>query len=374
MKIRISREQLTNELAKLQGVVSQRSTLAILSNALFDAADGTLKLDATDLDISVSTACECEVLEPGRVTLQAKAVFDIVKNLEDDEVEIETEENYWAKLKSGNVNCRIVGTHPDDFPQVLDASDVKMYPIGTARLLSMIDKTLFSVSVDDARPNLTGAYFKVTESGSLLMVSTDGHRLSKIEVEPETLDASSTIPSQLKTGIIIPRKGLAELKKNVSSKGAELSFGIKDNNVIFKHGPMTLSIRLIEGNFPDFTDVLPRESDNKAFINRDVFQQSLRFVSLFANSKTSNVRLSLNEEGLELYATDPDRGEGKKIVPVDYNGPNVKAGYNYKYLLDVLGVVDGSEVSLEIVDTLSPTLVRDTTSDEVLFVVMPMRL
>lgn len=374
MKIRISREHLTAELGKLQGVVSQRSTLAILSNALFDASDGTLKLDATDLDISVSTACPCEVEDGGRVTLQAKAIFDIVKNLEDDEIEIETEENYWAKLKSGNVNCRIVGTHPDDFPQVLDTTDVEMYPIGTERLLTMIEKTLFSVSTDDARPNLTGAFFKVTDEDSLLMVSTDGHRLSKIEVKPEEFEAGGNIPSQLRDGIIIPRKGLAELKRNVSTKGAELSFGLKDNNIIFKHGPMNLSVRLVDGNFPDFTGVLPKESDNKAFIDRDVFVQSLRFVSLFANPKTNNVRLSLSEDGLELYATDPDRGEGKKVVPVEYTGPQVKAGYNYKYLLDVLGVLDGNEVSIEIIDTLSPTLVRDTHNDEALFVVMPMRL
>lgn len=374
MKIRISRENLTTELAKLQGVVSQRSTLAILSNALFEAADGTLRLDATDLDISVSTACPCEVLEAGKVTLQAKAVFDIVKNLEEDEIEIETEENYWAKLKAGNVNCRIVGTHPDDFPQVLDTTDVEMYPIATERLLDMIDKTLFSVSTDDARPNLTGAFFKVTDEGSLLMVSTDGHRLSKIEVKPEEFEANGNIPEDLKDGIIIPRKGLAELKRNVSARGAELSFGLKDNNIIFKHGPMSLSIRLIDGSFPDFTQVLPKESDNKAILDRDVFNQSLRFVSLFANPKTSNVRLSLTADGLELYATDPDRGEGLKTVPVEYSGSPVKAGYNYKYLLDVLQALDGNEVSLEIIDTLSPTLVRDTARDEALFVVMPMRL
>ena len=374
MKIRISREDLTDELAKLQGVVSQRSTLAILSNALFEAVDGTLRLDATDLDIAVSTACPCEVLEPGKVTLQAKSIFDIVKNLDENEIELETEENYWAKLKAGKVSCRIVGTHPDDFPQVLDTTDVEMYPIGTARLLDMIEKTLFSVSTDDARPNLTGAFFKVTEAGSLLMVSTDGHRLSKIEVTPEEFEPGANIPPQLSTGIIIPRKGLSELKRNVNVKGAELSFGLKDNNIVFKHGPMNLSIRLIDGTFPDFTQVLPKESDNKAIVERDSFIQSLRFVSLFANPKTNNVRLSLSDEGLELYATDPDRGEGLKTVPVEYSGPPVKAGYNYKYLLEVLGAVDGDEVSIEIIDTLSPTLVRDTQRDEALFVVMPMRL
>ena len=372
MKFRIARDEFARELAKLQGVVSQRSTLAILSNALLEFDGDRLRLDATDLDVSVSTSCACEVESPGRVTLGAKGLYDIVNNLEDDSVEIEIEDNHWAKLTSGNVSARIVGTHPDDFPQLLDTTDIEMYPIGTDALVDMIDKTLFSVSTDDARPNLTGAFLKLTDEGSLLMVSTDGHRLSKIEARPEGIDGQ--IPDALKNGIIVPRKGLAELKKNLVAKDLELSFGIKDNNIVFKQGPMSLAVRLIDGTFPDFTHVLPKESDNKAFIPKDVFQSALKFVSLFASPKTNNVRLALGDEGLELYATDPERGEGRKVVPVQYSGPQVKAGYNYKYLQDVLGVLDGDEVSLEIIDTLSPTLLRDTGREEGLFVVMPMRL
>lgn len=374
MKIRIQRQALTDELFKLQGVVSQRSTLAILSNALLDARDGKLTLHATDLDISVSTSCECEVLEPGKVTLQAKGLFDIVKNLQEDELELETEDNYWAQLRSGPVNCRIVGTHPDDFPQILDTDKVKLFPIGTERLLDMIEKTLFSVSTDDARANLTGAFFRVTPEKTLLMVSTDGHRLSKIETSPEEFDPGEDIPNALRQGIIIPRKGLSEIKRTVDAKSQDLCFGLIDNSVVFKHGPMSLSVRLIEGSFPDFTQVLPRESDKKAVLHRDTLIQSLRFVSLFASPKTHNVRMGLTEDGLELYASDPDRGEGKKVVPVEYTGQPVKAGYNYRYLLDVLNVLDGAEVSMEIIDTLSPTLVRDISRPEMLFVVMPMRL
>lgn len=374
MKIRIQRQALNDELFKLQGVVSQRSTLAILSNALLDARDGKLTLHATDLDISVSTSCPCEVLEPGKVTLQAKGLFDIVKNLQEAELELETEDNYWAQLRSGPVNCRIVGTHPDDFPQILDTEKVKLFPIGTGRLLDMIEKTLFSVSTDDARANLTGAFFRVTQEKTLLMVSTDGHRLSKIETVPEEFDPGEDIPAALRQGIIIPRKGLSELKRTVDAKSDDLSFGLLDNSVIFKHGPMSLSIRLIEGSFPDFTQVLPRESERKAVLHRETLIQSLRFVSLFASPKTHNVRLAMTEDGLELYASDPDKGEGRKVVPVEYGGQPVKAGYNYRYLLDVLNVIDGSEVSMEIIDTLSPTLVRDVSRDEMLFVVMPMRL
>ena len=373
MKIRISREALTDELFKLQGVVSQRSTLAILSNALLEAEDGMLTLHATDLDTSVSTSCECEVLEEGRVTLQAKRFYDIVKNLEDEELTVEAEENFWVQIVSGDVDCRLVGTHPEDFPQILDTRDVSLYPIGTTRLLDMIEKTLFSVSTDDARANLTGAFFRVTDE-SFLMVSTDGHRLTKIEATPEEFDTSADFPQVLTEGIIIPRKGLSELKRTVDPKGAELSFGIVENSIVFKHGPMSLSVRLIEGTFPDFTQVLPKESDSKAVVHRETLVSSLRFVSLFASPKTHNVRLSLTEKGLELYASDPDKGEGSKVVPFEYDGPVVKAGYNYRYLLDVLGVLDGDEVSIEVIDTLSPTLIRDVSRDEMLFVVMPMRL
>jgi DNA polymerase-3 subunit beta len=333
-----------------------------------------LTLHATDLDTSISTSLPCEVEVPGRVTLQAKSLFDIVKNLEEEELTLETEENYWARLTSGAVNCRIVGTHPDDFPQIPDTTDVELHPIGTARLLEMIEKTLFSVSTDDARANLTGAFFKVTEDDTFLMVSTDGHRLSKIEVTPEEFSTSSHVPASLREGIIIPRKGLSELKRILSPKDAELSFGLFDNSIVFRQGPMSLSVRLIEGTFPNFTQVLPRESEHKAQLSKDLLQSSIRFVSLFANPKTNNLRLSLTDEGLELYASDPERGEGKKVVPVDYDGPAVKAGYNYRYLMDVLGVIDGEDVTLEMIDTLSPTLLRDQNSDEALFVVMPMRL
>jgi DNA polymerase III subunit beta len=374
MKIRISSAAFSEELFKLQGVVSHRSTLAILSNALLEAKDGVLTLHATDLDISVSTSCPCEVLQPGKVTLQARGLYDIVKNLESDTLELEVEENHWAKLKAGSVNCRVAGTHAEEFPHILDTSSVQLFPIGTERLLDMIEKTIFSISTDDSRANLTGAFFRVTEDNTLLMVSTDGHRLSKIEVAPDEFDTSSSFPEALTRGIIIPRKGLSELKRAVDSEGAELSFGLIDNNIVFISGPMSLSVRLIDGTFPDFTQVLPKESEHRATVEKELFSQSLKFVSLFASSKTHNVRLSLSSDGLELYASDPDRGEATKVVPVEYAGAPVKAGFNFRYLKDVLGVIEGDAVSVEIIDTLSPTLIRDPDREELLFVVMPMRL
>ena len=167
---------------------------------------------------------------------------------------------------------------------------------------------------------------------------------------------------------------MSELKRTVDAKGDDLSFGIVENSIVFQHGPMSLSVRLIDGTFPDFTQVLPAESETKARVPKDQLVSALRFVSLFASPKTHNVRVTLNEGDLELYASDPDRGEGQKSVPVSYSGPQVQAGFNWRYLNDVLGALDGDEVSLEILDTLSPTLMRDATRDEMLYVVMPMRL
>lgn len=374
MKIEIASEDLKDELFKLQGVVSERSTLAILSNTLLEAEDGQLTLHATDLDTSVSTSCPCDVLEPGRVTLQAKSLFDIVKSLQNETLALETEDNHWANLTAGDVDCRIVGTHPDDFPDILDAEGTDFYPLGSSVLLDMIDKTLFSVSTDDARANLTGAFFRVTDDDTLLMVSTDGHRLSKVESDPEEFEPDDSTPEALREGIIIPKTGLSELQRIVDADSGQLEFGFVDNKVVFRHGPMTMSVSLIEGTFPDFTQVLPDESEEKAFLQKDELASSLNFVSIFASSKTNNVRLSLSDEGLELYASDPDQGEGEKIVPAEYGGDSVQAGYNYRYLLDALNAIDGDEVSLEIIDTLSPTLVRDTERDELLFVIMPMRL
>jgi DNA polymerase-3 subunit beta len=266
-----------------------------------------------------------------------------------------------------------VGTHPDDFPQVLDVSDIDLFPVKSDVLMDMVQKTIFSVSTDDARPNLTGAFFRLTDDNAILMVSTDGHRLSKVE-SPAIFEAKGATSDQLKDGIIIPRKGLSELKRTVDAKSEELSFGLKQNNLVFQNGPMTLAIRLIDGTFPNFTQILPKESDNKSVVSKETLHQALKFVSLFSSPKTSNVRLSLSENALELYATDPDKGEGLKTLPVSYSGAAVKAGYNHRYLAEVLSAIDGDEVSIEIIDTLSPTLIRDTERDEALYVVMPMRL
>lgn len=374
MKIRISRESLTQELFKVQGVVNQKSTLAILSNALLTADNEELTLHATDLDVTISTSCSCEALEPGRVTLQAKRLFDIIKNMRETDLEIETEDNHYARLKAGKVNARLPGMPAESFANIPDFDDVTFYAMGTARLLDMIEKTLFSISTDEGRPSLNGAFFRIGEDGSFSMVSTDGHRLSRISLAPEEGSEGTNYPAALRKGVIISRKGLTELKRTLNRDVPELFFGLKDNNIIFRHGNTTVSIRLIEGTFPDVDQVLPRESETKARIARSDLIRMLKFVSIVAPPKTGNVRITFDAGECEIYTHDAEQGEARESIPIEYEGGRAQAGYNYRYLLDVLNVINSDEVTMEIIDTLSPTMVRSGERDDMLFVVMPMRI
>ena len=374
MKIRISREQLTSELAKLQGVVSQRSTLAILSNALFDAADGTLKLDATDLDINVSTTCPCEVIEPGKVTLQAKAIFDIVKNLEEDDIEIETEENYWAKLKAGCVNCRIVGTHPDDFPQVLDTTDVEMYPIGAERLLTLIEKTLFSVSTDDARPVLTGVLIEVN-GGEMTLAAADGFRLS-------VRTAHLTPPAAAPIRAIIPARALSELARVISDGEQTVSLALPSGRgqAIFRSKNAELVSQLIEGTFPDFRGIIPTSHTTRSVLSTSAFLKACKAADIFAREAAHSARLRITPRGelepgtLEVSATAAQTGSNETRVDATIEGNPLEIAFNVRYLLDVLGVIDTPNVALETTGPAAPGLLRPVGRDDFLHVIMPMHL
>ena len=374
MKIEIARDALTQELFKVQGVVNQKSTLAILSNALLVAEDGTLTIHATDLDVTISTSCACEVAEGGRVTLQAKKLFDVVKGVRAAELSLSTEENNYARIEAGQVGARLPGMPAESFANISDYTGIEFHPIGTARLLDMIEKTLFSISTDEGRPNLNGAFFRIGEDGSFTMVSTDGHRLSRIALAPDEMSAGTSFPDALRRGVIISRKGLGELKRVLDAANPELSFGLQDNNIVFRHGPTTVAIRLIDGSFPYVDQVLPRESDNKARINRSDLIHTLKFAAIVAPPKTGNVRISFRDGECEIYTQDAEQGEAREVIAIEYDGAACQAGYNYRYLLDVLAVLDSDEVTMEIIDTLSPTMIRDGERDDMLFVVMPMRI
>jgi DNA polymerase-3 subunit beta len=372
MKIQIAREILAQELFKVQGVTNQKTPMLILNHVLLEAKDDQLTIHATDLDVSISTTCPCQVNVPGSVTLQARRLYDMVKNLRQDDLVLDVEDNYFATLSAGSVNCRIAGTPASEFPEIQTNKEIDYIQFSTTRFLDMIEKTLFSVSTDETRPTLTGAVFRASAETGTTMISTDGHRLSRIHFSPTEEDPK--FPANLARGLIVPRRGLVELKRMLDVADPELQLGFHGNNIVFKHGPATISVRLIDGKFPDVDQILPKESDNKARIRKSDLVHTLKFVAILAPHKTGNIRISFEEGQCEIHTQNPDHGEATEVIPVEYSGPPVKAGYNYRYMLDVLSAIDGDEISMEIIDTLSPTMIRDGSRDEVLYVVMPMRI
>lgn len=377
MKITVDTTSLSRELFKLQGIANAKATLPIVQFALLTAtADGQLLLQATDLDVSLSTRIECQTTTPGQIALKAREFYDVVKNLKTETVTINSEENHWANLRSGTVRARLVGADPAEYPRIASAANLQTVSLRTTALQRMIDRTFFSVSTDEARPNLTGALFQASNRGRLLMVSTDGHRLSKAETTPAfTFDDA---PRSLQTGVIVPRKGLEQLRRTLDVTEGTTLFGFEGSTIVFLYGNTTLSIRLIDGTFPNFNQVIPEEKvERRASVNRKEFLDRVKFVSLFSSSKTHNLRLQFEEDTCTISAQDPDRGECEEKVQITYSGSLVRAGFNNKYLTDVLAVIQGDTVTIEMVDALSPTILRETEGDDgddALFIVMPMRL
>ncbi len=373
MKIQAKQAAFAAALAAVQGVTSHKSTLAILSNVLLEASGDQVVLRATNLDVTIATACPCEVIEAGAAALDARRLLALVKNSKAASVDLSTEANHFGRIATGKARTLLPGADPGMLSiRKVDAAG--LFPIGTARLLDMIEKTLFSASTDEGRPSLNGAFFRVSADGTFAMISTDGHRLSRIALAPTSSSAATSWPAELGRGVIIPTKGLVELKRNLDPSEPDTLFGLQDNDVIFRHGPTSLSIRLIDGTFPDVDSVLPREGDVKAIIRRADLIHALKYVGVVAPPKTGNVRITLKPGICELHTQEADAGDCTFEVEAQYEGKAVQAGYNFHYLLDVLGVIDGDEITMEIIDTISPTMIRDTSRDDLLFVVMPMRV
>lgn len=372
MLISIEPKKFALELYKLLGVANVKGPVAVVSNALLTAnTDQTLTLEATDLEVTISTSLPCEVERAGQLCLNAHNLHNIVKGLNGPTATIEGQENHWAQLRSDEKDCRIVGVPPIEFPRLPTFEDLAFFSLGTQTLLNMIERTIISVSTDEGRPNLTGGYLTINE-GRITMVSTDGHRLSKVVRSIENADE---VPDDLDRGIIIPRKSLIELKRTLDPSLAEVLMAISGNNAVFRFGPTTMMVRLIDAGFPDYNRVIPKEMpDRQALISTDEFAQKLKFVSLFASPRTNNLTITLTKDAIELSANDPDTGEAKESMAVQYDGPKVEVGFNHRYLADVMGVLREEQFHFQVTDTFSASLILDGDCREDLFLVMPMRL
>ncbi len=368
MEFRIAADELKKALHRAHGIVERKTTMPILSNVLVTAAKGGVTVTAFDLDIGIQSEHPAEVVKTGAVTLSAKYVSDIVGNLPEAQVTIAKLPNNYAEITSGAAHYKIVGMAAEEFPKLPREESAPLVKVPGTLLLDMIRRTSFAISNDETRYILNGVYFEPRDGGKVRMVATDGHRLCLVERE---------IPGnfKLKSGVIIPRKGLFELKRLLEeAPEAECQLGFAENSAIFKKPGLSMVMRLIDGQFPEYQRVIPKEGDRRVTVSRARLADALKRISLLSADKSSAVKLSLGEGRLRITANNPDLGEAKDDVEVTYKGPALTIGFNAKYLLEVLGAVDTDDIALELGDEHSPGVLHSPGDKSYLAVVMPMRV
>lgn len=370
MRITIATQEFSKALYRVQGIADKKSTMPILAHVLLKAESGIgLTVSATDLDVGVQGTYEAHVESGGSVSVNAKQLFEIIKSLTADSLTLEVQDNHWIEVCSGASRFRLVGMNPEEFPALPDPGDVKTFKVPAKALLQMIDRTLFCVSTDDNRHNLSGVYCESTNDGILRMVATDGHRLAMSEHQFDC-------EMNLQDSVIVPRKGFQELKRILSDSDGveEVELGFSGRNGLLKAGPVTLSTRLVEGRFPDYQQVIPSSSNKTVKIARNRFSEALKRVSLLSQGRAWGVRLSLSTDTLDLVAEDPEFGDAHESLPIDYQSEDLTIGFNARYLLDVLHLIKDETVTLMLTDELSPGIIRPLEEQGFLAVVMPVRI
>ncbi|OGQ84899.1 MAG: DNA polymerase III subunit beta [Deltaproteobacteria bacterium RIFOXYA12_FULL_58_15] len=370
MKMTIETAELSRALYRVQGIADRKSTMPILAHVLLEAADSGLTVSATDLDVGLSGIYKAEVSDPGSVAIHARQLYDVVKSLPTKTLEIMREDNNWINIKAGASRFRLVGMAADEFPTLPSYAQVKTFSIPSKDLADMIDRTLFCVSTDDNRHNLGGIFCEAPETKMLRMVATDGHRLALCERRFE-----EEIP--IDQGVIVPRKGFQELKRVLSDTSESIDkveLGFSGNSGVLRAGSVVLSTRLVEGQFPDYEQVIPKSASKSAKISRTAFAEALRRVSLLSQSRSYGVRIGFSPGKMELLAEDPEFGEARETIDIDYQGEELHVGFNARYLLDVLALTNDDGVVLDFSDDLSPGVIKPLEDTGFLAVVMPMRI
>jgi DNA polymerase III subunit beta len=368
MEFRVAADELKKALQRAQGIVERKATMPILSNVLVTASKTGLTVTAFDLDVGIVSEHPAEVTKPGALTVSAKTLLDIVSLVPDAQVTVKKMANNYAEISSGAAHYKIVGMAAEEYPKLPKEENAPMVSVSGAVLLEMIKKTQYAISYDETRYVLNGVFFEPRDPSKVRMVATDGHRLSLVERE-------LVGDFKLKSGVILPRKGLLELRRLLDeAPEAECQLGFAENSALFKKPGLSMVMRLIDGQFPEYQRVIPKEGEKVILVHRSRFTETLKRIALLSADKSSAIKLTLSENLLRISANNPDLGEAKDDLDVAYKGDEMTVGFNAKYILDVLSSMDSDEVSIELRDEHSPGVIHAPGDKSYTTVVMPMRV
>ncbi|MGH7813034.1 MAG: DNA polymerase III subunit beta [Candidatus Binataceae bacterium] len=378
MGLTLDRTSLLNSLGLMQGIVERRTTVPILGHVLLEPAANALTISATDLEVGIRTQIASSGKEKS-LTLNARKLFEIVREAEGAEVALAAIDNDWVELKCGRAKFKMMGLDPRSFPAMPSQSVAKEggaakkpvkaeLAIGASALAGMIDKTVFAVSPDEARYNLSGVYVEANGTAGVRMVATDGHRMAMIDREAKGFT--------MEGGAIIPRKGLIELRKILEGAGdAEVKLSIEGQLAHLNRDRTEVSMRLVEGEFPDYRGVIPKQSKYKIMVGRDLLLAAIKRAAIFSSERFHGVKFAMSSGTLTVSSTSPETGEASETLDVEYRGEEFSIGFNAAYVQQVLGVIQaGVEMELGLTDDVSPGVIRTPSDSEYTYVVMPMRL
>jgi DNA polymerase III subunit beta len=370
MELTLRRGDFLNELTLMQGVVERKNTIPILSNILLKASDGHLDFTSTDLDLTLLSRAKATVSRPGSVTVPARKLFDLIRNLPEADVALKLLDNHYLGVTCERSTFRLVAQPAEDFPTVprVEGKGHVSFPLNLWKRLTR--KVLYAVSAEETRFQLMGALLK-DKGKEFELVATDGHRLALVDFPKGEVKGS--LP-----GVLIPKKALAEILKMDGGDGENLEIRHSENHLLFTVGSRQLIARLLDVNFPDYEKILSKENDRVAVVPRGACQGAIRRVALFSSERSRGVKLAFEKNLLTVASASAELGEGTETLDIQFSGEPVSIGLNAQYLLDFLEEAETENVHLELKDENTQCVCKPEGSIEsasrYLYVVMPMRL
>ena len=363
MKFSATKEKLLEGLQQVQNVVSTRTTLPILSNVLLQAKEGAVHLTTTDLDVGVRGSFEASVDKVGATTLPARRLFTIIRELPSSEIAIEVDGKNAASIRSGQSFFKILGLPEEEFPPLPKFENAKVVTMRQKDLHDGLRKTAYAISTDETRYVLNGVLFSFKEN-KLTLVATDGRRLAMLDIELE-------FPRSHEAEIIVPTKAVTELQRLLKDDG-EVKISVGSGQIAFDLNNTLLVSKLIEGNYPNYKQVIPSEAKERVTLERETFLNSLRRLSLLASDKSNSIKLNFSKNNIEITANTPEVGEARESLPVAYKGRDFSIAFNPEFLMAPLRNLTEDEVFFDLIDEMSPGVLKIQTP--FLYVLMPMRV
>ena len=373
MEINLKREAFSSTLQNINSVVdkSTSSNKPILSNFVIRTVEGEgskVEFSSTDYELSLVERVEAEITEPGSICVNAKKVFDIVKELQDEDVKILSTEQLWIHITCGSSEMRLPSVEVGLYPQTVLEDLPQSVTISVDDLKQCIDMTLFAAITNESRRNLMGVCLSSTSDQQTRWLSTDGHRLAQILKSVDDLNFSED------QEVIVPRKALTEVRRTADLFGQTVVISFDERVMQFTGGRISFKTRLIEGKFPNCDPIIPKDNTMEIIVNRESFINSLRIVSSISSEKLRPVKLLISQGVLKMESEKADYGEVVDEIEVGYEGDPFQIGFNSRYLLDVLSVIESEDIKLECKNSMSPTIIKSTVDESFLSVIMPLRV